>query len=156
MNFKEYLLENSKVEELMKNEKLSLIDLFIACLLDEIESTYDVLQEFKPKKDVRLAIEEIFGENYNYKHIIKLIHGNFILTYLEKRDFIALFGNSTDSILLKDLLKNIGINNQVLKSFLVKLTFNEDIDVISSLNFKNILKNHEKIKINYSGDFELN
>ena len=108
------------------------------------------------KKYVRLAIEEIFGENYNYKHIIKLVHGNFTLTYLEKRDFIALFGNSTDSILLKDLLKNIGINNQLLKSFLVKLTFNEDIDAISSLNFKNIVKNHEKLKINYSSNFELN
>ena len=37
-----------------------------------------------------------------------------------------------------------------------KLTFNEDIDAISSLNFKNIVKNHEKLKINYSSNFELN
>ena len=71
MNFKKYLLESSKVEDLMKKEKLTSIDLFITCVLDEIESAYDALQEFKPKKDVRLAIEEIFGENYNYKHIIK-------------------------------------------------------------------------------------
>lgn len=156
MKFSKYLVESSKIENMMKDKKITSLELFIICLFDEIESAYDILQEFKPKKDVKTALEEIFRENYSYKHIIKLIHGKFLLTYLEKRDFKALFGSSTDSISLVDLLKNIGINNQLLKSFLVKLTFNEDIDSIMSINFESVLKKHEKININYSDDFELN
>ena len=157
-NFKQFLVENDNFQSLLKQEKMDSMDLFIISLYEEIDSAYDILSELKISKNMKYGIEEIFRENFKYQHLIKIFNSDFTLTYLEKRDFETLFKGiqvGDKQIKTKMFLENIGVKKQ-LKSFMTKLSFNEDISKFKDLNFQNILKKLEYITIKYSDDFEIN
>ena len=157
-NFKQFLVENYHFQSLLKQEKMDSMDLFIISLYEEIDSAYDILSELKISKNMKYGIEEIFRENFKYQHLIKIFNSDFTLTYLEKRDFETLFKGiqvGDKQIKTKMFLENIGVKKQ-LKSFMTKLSFNEDISKFKDLNFQNILKKLEYITIKYSDDFEIN
>ena len=157
-NFKQFLVENDNFQNLLKQEKIDSMDFFIISLYEEIDSAYDILSELKISKNMKYGIEEIFRENFKYQHLIKIFNSDFTLTYLEKRDFETLFKGiqvGDKQIKTKMFLENIGVKKQ-LKSFMTKLSFNEDISKFKDLNFQNILKKLEYITIKYSDDFEIN
>ena len=153
-----FLVENDNFQNLLKKEKIDSMDLFIISLFEEIDSAYDILSELKISKNMKYAIEEIFRENFKYQHLIKIFNSDFTLTYLEKRDFETLFKGikvGEKRIKTKIFLENIGVKKQ-LKSFMTKLSFNENFSKFEDLNFQNILKKLEYVDIKYSNDFEIN
>ena len=52
-NFKQFLVENDNFQNLLKQEKMDSMDLFIISLYEEIDSAYDILSELKISKNIK-------------------------------------------------------------------------------------------------------